>query len=81
MKYKEELNHVLKGVTFHVKPKERVAIVGRTGAGKSSIIQSLFRMSEIDVKSNEGLSRILYDGKDIKNINLHKLRNSIGIIP
>lgn len=38
MKYKEENDHVLKGVCFKVKPLERVAIVGRTGSGKSSII-------------------------------------------
>ncbi|KAL4478038.1 hypothetical protein ABPG72_013477 [Tetrahymena utriculariae] len=81
MKYKKELNHVLKGVSFEVNPLERVAIVGRTGAGKSSIIQSLFRMSEIDNSSIEGQSRILYDSKDIKDINLHQLRKKISIIP
>ncbi|KAL4432931.1 hypothetical protein ABPG74_014445 [Tetrahymena malaccensis] len=81
MKYKEDLDHVLKGVCFHALPKERVAIVGRTGAGKSSIIQSLFRMSEIDIRSKEGLSRILYDEKDIKDVPLQQLRRNIGIIP
>ncbi|EAR99878.2 ABC transporter family protein (macronuclear) [Tetrahymena thermophila SB210] len=81
MKYKEDLDHVLKGVCFHALPKERVAIVGRTGAGKSSIIQSLFRMSEIDTSSKEGLSRIIYDEKDVKDISLQQLRRNIGIIP
>ncbi|EAR99877.2 ABC transporter family protein (macronuclear) [Tetrahymena thermophila SB210] len=81
MKYKQELNHVLKGVSFEVNPLERVAIVGRTGAGKSSIIQSLFRMSEIDYSSSEGQSRILYDSQDIKDISLHQLRKKISIIP
>ncbi|KAL4478039.1 hypothetical protein ABPG72_013478 [Tetrahymena utriculariae] len=81
MKYKEDLDHVLKGVCFHALPKERVAIVGRTGAGKSSIIQSLFRMSEIDTSSKEGQSLILYDEKDIKDISLLQLRKNIGIIP
>jgi len=52
----------------------QIGIVGRTGAGKSSIIQSLFRMAELD-------GRILIDGIDTQLISLHDLRRHISIIP
>lgn len=48
MKYRENLDFVLKGVSFICQPGEKVACVGRTGSGKSSLIQTLFRMIEID---------------------------------
>ena len=46
MKYRTELPIVLKKISFDIKSGEKVGIVGRTGAGKSSIIQALFRISE-----------------------------------
>ena len=46
MKYRSELPYVLKAVSFNIKDGEKVGIVGRTGAGKSSIIQALFRTVE-----------------------------------
>ena len=52
----------------------QIGIVGRTGAGKSSIIQSLFRMAELD-------GRILIDGLDTQRIALRELRRHISIIP
>lgn len=45
-KYSEGMPLVLKGVSFNVAPGERIAVVGRTGAGKSSLIQALFRVFE-----------------------------------
>lgn len=54
----------------------KVGIVGRTGAGKSSILQILFRLSDID---KEGT--VLIDGVDIRKIGLHMLRKNIGYIP
>ncbi|RWS23154.1 ABC transporter-like protein 16, partial [Leptotrombidium deliense] len=72
LKYGE--HEVLKSLTFKISAKEKIGIVGRTGAGKSSIIAALFRLTE-----SEGL--IIIDGIDIKTIGLHDLRSKIAIIP
>jgi len=65
----------LSNVSFEVLPGQRLAIVGRTGSGKTTIADLLLRM--YDVK--EG--RILIDGVDIKQIDLYHLRRSIGYVP
>ncbi|EFA79345.1 hypothetical protein PPL_07763 [Heterostelium album PN500] len=75
MRYREGLDPVLKGISCEIKPKERIGIVGRTGAGKSSIVLALFRL----VESSQG--RILIDGQDISKIGLKDLRKSLSIIP
>ena len=76
MRYRDDTDLVLKGMNFEILPGERIGCVGRTGAGKSSILQALFRMSEL-----EGRKGILIDGKDTSDIGLQLLRSSIGIIP
>ncbi|HKJ48183.1 MAG TPA: ABC transporter ATP-binding protein, partial [Christiangramia sp.] len=65
---------VLKGISFNVKEGETVAIVGATGAGKSTIINLLSRFYEIDSGS------IMVDGKDVKDIKLRALRAQIAVV-
>lgn len=66
---------VLKGMTFSVQRNQRVGVVGRTGAGKSSLTLALFRFLE----AREGA--VLIDGVDISKIRLQDLRSRLAIIP
>ncbi|XP_023230047.1 multidrug resistance-associated protein 4-like isoform X2 [Centruroides sculpturatus] len=74
LQYSKDKNIVLKNLTFCIHPGEKIGIVGRTGAGKSSIIASLFRMIEPS-------GTITIDGIDTKDIGLRDLRSKISIIP
>ena len=65
----------LKDLSFTIAPMQKVGIVGRTGAGKTSIMQALFRLVEI----SEG--KMLIDGQDISKVGLHSLRRKISVIP
>ncbi|KAM0742263.1 hypothetical protein ACQRIT_002440 [Beauveria bassiana] len=73
--YADDLPAVLKGVSFVVKNNERVGVIGRTGAGKSSMTLALFRFLEARSGS------IIIDGIDISTIDLHSLRSRLAIIP
>ncbi|KAG6030053.1 hypothetical protein E4U41_000213 [Claviceps citrina] len=73
--YADDLPPVLKGVSFDVKNNERIGVVGRTGAGKSSLTLALFRFLE----ARSGHVKI--DGIDISKICLHDLRSRLAIIP
>jgi ATP-binding cassette subfamily C (CFTR/MRP) protein 1 len=75
VRYREGLDLVLKGISFAVKGGEKVGIVGRTGAGKSSLTLSLFRI----IESSGGV--ILIDGQDVSKLGLHALRSRLTIIP
>jgi len=72
----EEL--ILKNISFKIEGGQKIGCVGRTGAGKSSLIQVLFRMVKIE-DGNGGFIKI--DGVDTKEIGLEFLRRSIAIIP
>jgi ABC-type multidrug transport system fused ATPase/permease subunit len=74
-RYRADLEPVLKGITLKVNAKEKVGIVGRTGAGKSSLTLALFRALEADC------GQILVDGVDIGGIGLQDLREKITIVP
>lgn len=65
---------VIKNLNLIIRPKEKVGIVGRTGAGKSSLIAALFRLAHVD-------GVILIDDVDTGTIGLHDLRKNISIIP
>ena len=73
--YAPDLPPVLKGLSFTVEKNQRVGVVGRTGAGKSSLTLALFRFLE----AREGI--IFIDGIDVSTINLHDLRSRLAIIP
>jgi len=81
MRYRKDLDCALKGLSVHIPGGLKVACIGRTGAGKSSIIQALFRMVEIEKTADHQNSSIEIDGVDIGKIGLHLLRSSLSIIP
>ncbi|KAJ1525343.1 hypothetical protein ONE63_010161 [Megalurothrips usitatus] len=75
IRYREGLDLVLKGIDVSVGGGEKVGIVGRTGAGKSSLTLGLFRIVEA------AGGQILIDGVDIGRVDLHTLRSRVTIIP
>lgn len=75
VRYAPHLPRVLHDVSFDVAPAMKVGIIGRTGSGKSTLFQALFRFIELESGS------ILIDGIDITSIPLPRLRRSIAIIP
>ncbi|KAJ2824990.1 hypothetical protein IWW50_003067, partial [Coemansia erecta] len=75
MKYRTDLDYVLNDLSFDVKACEKVGVVGRTGAGKSTLIHALLRLIEAETGA------VLIDGIDISTIGLHDLRSRISIVP
>ena len=73
-RYSPELPLVLKNLSFSVRASEKVGIVGRTGAGKSSLLSVLYRLAE-------PYGQITIDGVNTKSIGLHDLRKKMSIIP
>eukprot|EP01101_Sappina_pedata_P013246 TRINITY_DN951_c0_g1_i2.p1 TRINITY_DN951_c0_g1~~TRINITY_DN951_c0_g1_i2.p1 ORF type:complete len:677 (+),score=185.46 TRINITY_DN951_c0_g1_i2:744-2774(+) len=77
LRYKDELPTVLKGIDAEIEPCEKVGIVGRTGAGKSSLIAALLRLCKSDLSTGQ----ILIDGVDTKTMSLQELRTLLSVIP
>ncbi|XP_054838697.1 ATP-binding cassette sub-family C member 2 isoform X2 [Eublepharis macularius] len=75
VRYRPELELVLDGINCDIKTTEKVGVVGRTGAGKSSLTNCLFRILEA------AGGKILIDGLDIATLGLHDLRRNLTIIP
>jgi len=75
MRYRVDLPKVLNGISFTIPAGTSLGVVGRTGAGKSSLLQALFRMCPLE----GGMIKI--DGVDIWSLGLHTLRQSLAIIP
>jgi ABC-type multidrug transport system fused ATPase/permease subunit len=73
--YAPDLPPVLKGLSFSAEKNQRVGVVGRTGAGKSSLTLALFRF--LEARSGQ----IFIDGIDVSKIKLHDLRSRLAIIP
>ncbi len=65
----------LKNIKLHIKAGEKIAIIGKTGSGKSSFAELLLRMNDV----SEG--EILFDGVPVKDLNLGRLRGQIGYVP
>lgn len=74
-KYAPELPYSLKDISFKIEPGKTLAILGRTGSGKSSIVNVLLRLYDI----NEG--EILVDGHELKDVTLNSLRENISYVP
>uniref|UniRef100_A0A8C3PGH3 Uncharacterized protein n=1 Tax=Chrysemys picta bellii TaxID=8478 RepID=A0A8C3PGH3_CHRPI len=74
-RYRTDLGLALQDVSFQTHSKEKVGIVGRTGAGKSTLTNCLFRIIE------RAGGKIIIDGIDISTIGLHDLRGNLNIIP
>uniref|UniRef100_A0A674EB64 ABC-type glutathione-S-conjugate transporter n=1 Tax=Salmo trutta TaxID=8032 RepID=A0A674EB64_SALTR len=75
LQYRKGLDWALKGITLKIQEREKVGIVGRTGAGKSSLALGIFRILEA------AKGEIYIDGVNIAEIGLHDLRSRITIIP
>ncbi|KAF6136410.1 hypothetical protein GIB67_019293 [Kingdonia uniflora] len=75
VRYRPNTPLILKGVTLSIQGGEKIGVVGRTGSGKSTLVQALFRVME------PSGGKIIIDGVDISKLGLHDLRSRFGIIP
>ncbi|KAJ2045032.1 Multidrug resistance-associated protein 1 [Coemansia sp. RSA 922] len=77
MRYAEGLKPALNNINLEIRPGEKIGIVGRTGAGKSTLAKALFRLAN----GPDGQGSIVIDGQDIEEIGVGDLRPRLGIIP
>jgi len=82
MKYRPDREFVVKDLDLEIQPGEKIGCVGRTGAGKSSIVQLLYRMREIDRREKgDKESYVKVDDVDTQTVGLHLLRGNMSMIP
>jgi ATP-binding cassette subfamily C (CFTR/MRP) protein 4 len=82
MKYRPDMDFVLKDLNLEVQAGEKIGCVGRTGAGKSTIVQMLYRMREIDRKEKGSAeSYVHFDDVNTQSVGLNLLRGNISMIP
>ena len=72
--FKYEKDSVLKGVSFNIEPKDTVAVVGKSGSGKTTIVNLISKIYEVDKGS------ILLDGNNINDLDKYSIRNNISVI-
>ena len=75
LRYKAGLPFALAGLSLSIQEGEKIGVVGRTGAGKSTLVSALLRLVEVDSGS------ILLRGQDTRSMSLHELRSSFGVVP
>lgn len=75
VRYRPNTPLILKGISLTIQGGEKIGVVGRTGSGKSTLIQVLFRLIE------PSAGKIIIDGINICTVGLHDLRSRFGIIP
>ena len=76
MRYSRSLSPVLREVSLSIEPGMKVGIIGRTGAGKSSLFNAILRFVECDPDS-----QILINGSNLNDLNIRSVRRSISTIP
>ncbi|MDE6748190.1 MAG: ABC transporter ATP-binding protein/permease [Lachnospiraceae bacterium] len=72
--YRKEDGELLKDISLHIKPGQKIALVGYNGAGKTTLVKLLMRLYDVDA------GRILADGTDIRDYQVEKYRESIGTV-
>ncbi|DBA69271.1 TPA: hypothetical protein ACH3X2_14313 [Trebouxia sp. C0005] len=75
VRYREDLDPVLKHISFQTQPHEKIGVVGRTGGGKSTLMTSLYRIVE------PCGGRIIIDGIDVSQLGLTDLRSRLALVP
>jgi ATP-binding cassette subfamily C (CFTR/MRP) protein 2 len=75
VRYRPDTNIVLRNINIHIRPQQKIGVVGRTGSGKSTLCLALFRILEPDTGT------ISIDGIDITTVGLDRLRQCLTIIP
>ncbi len=75
MRYESNSLDTLRHVNLHIAPGSRVAVIGRTGSGKSSLLRVLLRLNSYHSGS------VSFGGQELSQLSKHKLRHSIGVIP